>query len=517
MPPAARPIPRPAPVALLRRWSLGLALSAALGMLLFGFFTLSWSGIMLIRFPFGVDYGEGIVWQQMRNMLRGQGYSPLGVYPAIVYHYPPVYHLTTAAVSWLFGTDQLATGRAVSWVSMLGSAALIGWLAAVTAGSRDRAATLLCGAMAGLFFLSCQPIVDWLATMRVDMLAYLLGFAGMALALGALRRPRLVVVAALCFVLGIYTKQTSIAAPGAAFVALLAVRPRLAWILAALCIGMGLVALVGLSLATHGGFLRHILLYNVNRIEFDAIGGLVGPLQMHAIYEALAIGGCVILGKRLRARVAERRETPYPVASAILVLAYFAIKTPMLVLLLKSGANVNYLIEWYAAVAILAGIAMVPALEMVVDHFRNAPAPERSVLLPVALLLACAVQARSLPHRLLTDEGRQAQIKRIAPVVALIRSTPGIVISDDMVVLIRAGRDVEWEPAIVAELGALGRYDQAKLLRMIQQRRFSLFITEGGPGNYIFEARYNPPVIKAILEDYPRVSTLNGYVIRARR
>ena len=516
MPPVARPAPR-MPLTLLRRWSLALALAAALGMLLLGFATLTWSGIVLIRFPFGVDYGEGIVWQQMRNMLRGQGYSPLGVFPAIVYHYPPVYHLITGAISWLLGTDQLATGRAVSWVSMLGSAALIGRLAAVTANSRDRIATPLCAMMAGLIFMSCQPVVDWLATMRVDMLAYLLGFAGMALALGAVRRPRLIPAAALCFVLGIYTKQTSIAAPGAAFVALLAVRPRQAWVLLALCIGMGLAALCGVSLATHGGFLRHILLYNVNRMEFGAIGSLVVPLRMHAIYEALAIGGCVILGRRIRAQWADRRQAPYPVASAILVLAYFAIKTPMLVLVLKSGANVNYLIEWYGGVAILAGVALMPVLEIVADQFRDGPAPDKSVLLPIVILFACAVQAHSLPHRLLTDEGGRAQIKRIAPVVALIRSTPGIVISDDMVLLIRAGRDVEWEPAIVAELGAMGRYDQPALVRMIQQRRFAMFITEGGPGDYIFEARYNPPVLKAMLQNYPRVRNLNGFTIRTPR
>lgn len=494
-----------------RRWGLGLALSVALGPLLLAFMMLSWSGIVLIRFPFGVDYGEGIVWQQMRNMLRGEGYSPLGVYPAIVYHYPPVYHLTTAAVSWLLGTDQLATGRAVSWVSMLGCAALVGWLAAVTAGCRDRIVGCLCAVMAGLFFTSCQPVVDWLATMRVDWLAYLLGFAGLALAIGAIERPFLIVAAALCFVLAIYTKQTSIAAPAAAFIALLVVRPRTAWILAALCLASGLSALGVLTLRTGGGFLRHILLYNVNRMDFGAIGGLVVPLRMHALFEALALTGCVTLWRRIRAHWADRRQNKHVVASAILVLAFFAIKTPMLVLALKSGANVNYLIEWYGAVAILAGIAMKPVLETVVDHFRGRSSPDASVLLPISVFLSCAIQSYALPHRFLTMDGARAQAARLAPVAAQIRATPGIVISDDMVLLIRAGRDVEWEPAIVAELGAMGRYDQAALIRMVQQRRFSLFVIEP----LFFHNRYNPPVAKAIVANYPRARWSGPFLIRA--
>ncbi|MBW8744361.1 MAG: hypothetical protein JF628_08445 [Sphingomonas sp.] len=515
MPPAIAPYPRRLPLGLVRRWASALALSAALGMLLFGFVTLSWSGIVLIRFPFGVDYGEGIVWQQMRNMLRGEGYSPLGVYPAIVYHYPPVYHLTTWAVSWIFGTDPLAAGRAISLISMLGSSALIGWLAAVIARGRYRVAAGLCAVMAGLFFMSCQPVVDWLATMRVDMLSYFLGFAGLAFALGAVGRPSLVTAAALCFVLAIYTKQTSLAAPGAAFIALLTVRPRMAWQLAALCICLGLAALAGLTLLTHGGFLRHILLYNVNRMKFDALGSLVAPLLMHAIYEALALAGGVILCRRVRSHWAERREKPDAVAGPVVALAYFAIKTPMLVLVLKSGASVNYLIEWYAAVAILAGVAMAPVVEAVVEQFQDDSPGATSVLLPIAALLACAVQAHNLPHRLLTMQGAHAQTKRLAPVVSLIRNTPGVVISDDMVLLIRAGRDVNWEPAIVAELGAMGRYDQPAFVRMVQERRFSLFITEGGPGDYIFEARYNPPVIKAIMENYPVTRNLNGFTVRA--
>ncbi len=73
-----------------------------------------------LSYPYSLDYGEGIVWQQMRDMLQGTAYGPLEVYPAIVYHYPPVFHLVAGATAAISGADQLAAGRAVEVVSSFG-------------------------------------------------------------------------------------------------------------------------------------------------------------------------------------------------------------------------------------------------------------------------------------------------------------------------------------------------------------------------------------------------------------
>uniref|UniRef100_UPI0035CA65A5 hypothetical protein n=1 Tax=uncultured Caballeronia sp. TaxID=1827198 RepID=UPI0035CA65A5 len=115
----------------IRRSALWLALLAALGVLIVHFAIQAHSAAALIRYPYGLDYGEGIVWQQMRNIMAGRGYAPLGVYPAIVYHYPPVFHIIVGITARLFGIDELATGRAISWLSTLGCAVLIGMLTVV--------------------------------------------------------------------------------------------------------------------------------------------------------------------------------------------------------------------------------------------------------------------------------------------------------------------------------------------------------------------------------------------------
>ena len=85
----------------------------------------------------------------------------------------------------------------------------------------------------------------------------------------AIEKPGLIVPASLLFVAAVYTKQTSIAAPAALFAVLLLVRTRTALIGIATCIVTGLAALFALNAVTDGGFVRHVFLYNVNRIDLS--------------------------------------------------------------------------------------------------------------------------------------------------------------------------------------------------------------------------------------------------------
>ena len=507
--------------AALRRWTLVLALAAALATLIAHFVFQAESATTLIRYPYGVDYGEGIVWQQMRNIMRGTGYAPIGVFPAVVYHYPPVFHVIVGITARVLGTDELATGRAVSWIATLGCATLIGALVMTLGRERkDRLAGLIAGLLAALMFMSTDPVMDWAPLMRVDMPAYLFGLAGLVLANRAVDRPGMLWAAAVCFTLAVYTKQVSLAAPAAAFVGLLVVRPRRAWALAAITTTLGGTLLLLLSWATGGGFLRHIILYNVNRVRPEQIGALVYPIHMHILYVVLACAGAVLLVRRIRALWPVRTTHAAEVTTPVAAIAYFTLKTLMLAMIMKSGSSLNYVIEWFCAVAILAGVAVRPAVELTLAYVRGRDIrPGASVLVPASLFLAIAIQVQELPRRPDTmdiDDAR-AQAARLAPLVALIRATPKPVISDDMTLLIRAGRDVQWEPAIAAELGAAGRYDQAAFARMIRNKRFGLFITEGDRGGAMFKQRYNPPVAEAMASAYPNTSVLGRFTIHAPR
>src|SRR5262245_25698554 len=66
-----------------------------------------------VRYPFGIDYGEGIVWQQLLLIPGPRMYGAITDVPYIVFHYPPVYHLAVRAVM-LLGLDPLMAGRGLS-------------------------------------------------------------------------------------------------------------------------------------------------------------------------------------------------------------------------------------------------------------------------------------------------------------------------------------------------------------------------------------------------------------------
>jgi hypothetical protein len=192
-----------------------------------------------LAYPFSLDYGEGIVWQQALLIPGSRMYGPIDHLPFIVFHYPPVYHMAARAVMAL-GVDPLAAGRAVSIAATAVILGSIAWLVVHgLAGRVGRSAQLVGAATGALLPLTFRPLEDWFVVMRVDMLAIALAFLGVALTVRATRRPAWLMLAMPAFVLSVYTKQTELAAPAAALVVLLVMKPR-----AAILAGLGGPSLV---------------------------------------------------------------------------------------------------------------------------------------------------------------------------------------------------------------------------------------------------------------------------------
>jgi hypothetical protein len=164
-----------------------------------------------IRYPFALDYGEGIIWQQALLIPGPRMYGGITSPPFIVFHYPPIYHLAVRALT-AFGSDPLVTGRALSVACILMTAVLCAWLVARGVSERVNGSALVVGCtVGGLLPLSFWPVELWSVLMRVDMLALCLSFLGVALVVESVRRPAWLAVASPVFVLAIYTKQTAVA------------------------------------------------------------------------------------------------------------------------------------------------------------------------------------------------------------------------------------------------------------------------------------------------------------------
>jgi hypothetical protein len=475
--------------------------------------------------PHELDYGEGIVWQQMRMIADGRGYAPLTAYPAIVFHYPPVYHVLTWLVASATGVDDLMAGRALSSVSTLLAAAFVGLIAGRLTTEASRAARWSCGLAAALVALTCYPVARWSAMMRVDMVGFALTFGGVLLAMAALRRPALIYLAATAFVGAVFTRQTLLAAPGAVFLVLLVLRPSLALRGIATCVVLGLSVLAGLSLMTHGQFIHHVLGYNINRFAFYRLRNLTHQARFHVLYIALAALGVWLTVQQLKRRagggtLAERRRrlaVDPDGARLLMAVAYAGFASGFLILAGKSGSSINYFIEWFLVVSLFVGVAVRPAADAMFPGPGGAaaPAPQRSaakllVLAPI-LIAAGALMAPTAPR---FDRIRTAaQEAELATLTRWIAAADRPVISDDMVVVREAGKEVTLEPAIVAELTTTGAYDERPLVQLIRDGRFAFFVTAGQRGDALFDARYTPGVASAIDASYPRVVKLAGMVV----
>ena len=91
------------------------------------------------------------------------------------------------------------------------------------------------------------------------------------------------------------------------------------------------------------------------------------------------------------------------------------------------------------------------------------------------------------------------------------------VLSEDMVLLLRSGQDVLWEPAIFAELGSTGVWDERPFVQRIRNRNFAFIITSGERGEIAFDRAYNPAVADALNAAYPVKEKLAGYIVYRMR
>jgi hypothetical protein len=504
----------------LRPYALGVI--AALGIILVAQAVqlLLWS-VWAVRYPYELDYGEGIVWQQMRLMFTERAYGPILGFPAIVFHYPPVYHVTTLGLADAARIDQLAAGRIVSLAGLVTILCMIAALTfRVARREMARPTALACSAVAALILLSSWPVLFWTPVMRVDFLAVAFSLAGLFFSVRALERSWLVHVAALLFVLAVYTKQSTIAAPAAAFAVLLFLRPRVGLAGMISSVAMGFSAMGVLWWATDGGFTRHLFLYNINRFEAQYLLRIVETVGTHAAYVGIA---GIAARDRIAALLADYRNTSRSELrrriletkggeTALILLAYLAVTTLMLPLLAKSGSSYNYLIEWICALSIFVGLG----LRDVVDLAARGSAPKPAAVSSLQLILAAALiaQISMLPKHRYERLPPLPDRKELAELSRMIAAAPKPVIADDMVLLLRSGREVAWESAIFAELASIGKFDERPFIGKIRSRDFSFFVTNGERGDPTFDSRYNPEVADALDDAYPRREYLAGMVVR---
>lgn len=449
-----------------------------------------------------MDYGEGIVLWQTANVTNlKKAFRPIEEYPHIVFHYPPLFHLTSRVVA-PFTNTLLQAGRLTSILSLAGTCLIGALLAVWTVPAGGSGFARFVGAFTAGTLVFTTPMWLWGVLMRVDMLGIFLTVCGIALFVLSRRKPWLAFLAFLLFVAAVYTKQTSFAGPLACFILAFVEKPRRALQLAAFSTVLGLAILAMLYTATDGLVLRHWITYNQNPYFPQQIfirlrnhcSHLIGPLLFAAIFP-------VALLQRRKGRLIRRlrvilKRTVFERCVVVVAVYFWASALIAAATISKQGASDNYFLEMDVVACLLSGlfvgwlarrVSLKPRRHLVVFQ----------VIVIIILFLQSGVNLRKVAA--LAQTYQHPLPDRSHEVVEFIRNLPGPVYSEDMVILMQAGKEIPAEPAIISALAENGKWDESEFVGRIKRGEFSAVVIRWSLTN---PQRFREPIASAVEERY---------------
>jgi hypothetical protein len=168
----------------------------------------------------------------------------------------------------------------------------------------------------------------------------------------------------------------------------------------------------------------------------------------------------------------------------------------------KSGSGVHYFLEWNLACCPLAGLVLGRALASWRPSSRYAPGGAALfLLLFFAALTGLPDSLRRINHvfLLLPGERRIQQVSRSSAAAALeiIEKTPGPVFCENMLLVMKAHKEIPIEPGINLYLSKAGVWDQSGFVNLIASRRFGVIILRNLDNPFWTDA-----IVQAIREYY---------------
>lgn len=522
-------------------WLLYLPALSVLLLYFWGFLDHAWS---VVRFPYQIDYGE--MPELNRAWLLSQGhqiYVDWSQPPYQMANYTPLYSVVAAAGVALYGA-QFFTGRLLSLISALVSGACVASIAgALGAGGRG-------ALVGGLLYFAAYPVWSWAALQRVDSFAVGLELLGVAVFtwgwVPARRRAAGALWATIPLFLGAaYARQTVAAGAFACYGYLLFRSPRLAMAVLATYAAAGLAIFGLLQLATEGQFWRHVVDANVNRWSWQTVEFYWRPfwrlLHWSFVFAAIAA---------LAGATTRQYQIPalYLLASAATALTIG-----------KIGSNVNYLLQLWAALALMTALGMSEADRLFGRLARRRWYWRLGSVAPALWLLVGLQQAFHVPftpaENGLRLGGHAAVWERLrferlplwrldpwaAPVDELetyarqhylpnpsavereparqaheyIAGLSGDVLGEEMSFTVTTGKRIYLQPFEFTQLAEQGDWDQRPLLEDIRQRRFVAVVLRFriGTDPAWRRQRINQSMIDALAETYQFAVAYDDYFI----
>ncbi|MGC9398227.1 MAG: glycosyltransferase family 39 protein [Anaerolineae bacterium] len=449
------------------------------------------------RYP--LDYGEAPLVDQAQRLAQGENIyrRDLSKPPYTISNYPPLYPLLMTPFVGLFGPSFLP-GRLISVLCTMATAGLLGLILHVQ--TQNRTAALV----AAGFFLALRYVVGWSALARVDMLALALSVAALYAVSRLDEEHNAVLIPALLLLGAIYTRQSyGLAAPLAAFVWLWhRCGRRVAFKLASLVAGAGLLLFLILQLLTDGGFFFNIVTANVNPFQWETVIRYARELSSLAPVLLIGAGAFLFL-------------LPGQIQLWPLLTPYLLGATLSAATVGKIGSNVNYLLELSAALSLAAG-SLIAWSDIGnrghADGVRRASKNGWRAYLHAAILLVLAVQAGMLIRETLQNPIEDLK-QRVGPLANykdltwLIDHAEGPILADEYAGLLTLeGRPLYLQPFEMTQLAQAGLWDQRPLVEEIRAGAFPYIFLHHFMGYPVYLERWTPEMLNALVTAYAPTS-----------
>jgi hypothetical protein len=456
---------------------------------------------IVIAFPYNLDYGEGPILDQVMRLARFENIyrQDLTQPPYTIGNYPPVYQLLQIPFAWLFG-PAFWYGRLINLISLVAAAVFIflilhtvtqDWLAA---------------AVGGLLLLANPYILHWSGFVRVDSLALGVSWAGLYCLVRWPDQRKGLVWGAIFLTAAIFTRQSyGLAAPLAGFVWLLARQPRRrAFELAVWTGGFSLTFFVICNLLSNGGFSFNIITANVNPFFWETVRNYA--TRIWEKMGVLVFSGAVYM----LAAVWTRNKIWW------LAAPYALAATASAVTIGKDGSNVNYLFEFSAGLAILAGAVLAWAGQAwQVCALTGGTWIGRRWWLVSAIMLILAGQVSQLydwskdEYYRWPVERAQREAEEIAGLVQYVRDAPGAVLADEFMGLIPlAGKNLGFQPFEFKQLVTGNLWDETPFINAITNREYDLILLFDPSTWDSAGARWTPAQLAALRSHYVEIDRL---------
>jgi hypothetical protein len=451
---------------------------------------------ILIGFPYNVDYGEGPILDQVMRLSRFENIYPNDISepPYIIGNYPPMYQLVQVPFAWLFG-PAFWYGRVINLVSILAAAFFIG--SSLYTITKDTVAAVA----GGLMLMVIPYILHWSGFVRVDSFALGLSWAALYFIIRHPDKKKYIILTAVFLTLAIYTRQSyGLAAPFAAFVWLLSHKPwKRAFELALWTAGFSIVFFGVLYLVSGGGVFFNIITANVNPFFWGTVETAWRVIREQMGY-LVVTSVLYILGGLWFKQKAWWVATPYLVGGTLSGITIG-----------KDGSNVNYLLEFSAALAFMSGAVLAWAG----TSWKGTKWEGQRWFLKVAAMVLLVVQIASLfpwtkneYYRWVTDRAKYER-DEIAQMVALVEQAETPVLADEfMGLVVLGGQNLAFQPFEYKQLVTGGIWDESPFIKSLANQEFDYVLLYDPPGWDSAGARWTTGQLFALRANYREIDRL---------